>query len=174
MPSGVPLAIFLLPFFSFIVISFVVRPFLNSKPKLSGYITIASIGTALILSFWVLAEVSNAPGHVLSMPDYEWLVVGDTVIRLGVTVDALAAIMLIVVTSVSLLVQVYSQGYMRGDPGYSRYFAFMSLFTACMLGLVLADNLLFKGGDKGFSCHPPWRFRLPGCHPVPLFQDRHL
>ena len=143
MPAGVPLAIFLLPFFSFIVISFVVRPFLNGKPKLSGYITIASIGTALILSFWVLAEVSNAPGHVLSMPDYEWLVIGDTVIRLGVTVDALAAIMLIVVTSVSLLVQVYSQGYMRGDPGYSRYFAFMSLFTACMLGLVLADNLLF-------------------------------
>ena len=85
MPSGVPLAIFLLPFFSFIVISFVIRPFLNSKPKLSGYITIASIGTALILSFWVLAEVSNAPGHVLSMPDYEWLVIGDTVIRLGVT-----------------------------------------------------------------------------------------
>ncbi|MBA7596239.1 NADH-quinone oxidoreductase subunit L [subsurface metagenome] len=142
MPSGVPLAIFLLPFFSFIVISFVIRPFLNSKPQLSGYITITSIGTSLILSLWVLAEVSSAPGHMLSMPDYEWLVIGDTVIRFGVTVDALAAIMLIVVTSVSLLVQVYSQGYMHGDPGYSRYFAFMSLFTAFMLGLVLADNLI--------------------------------
>ncbi|MCK4242132.1 MAG: NADH-quinone oxidoreductase subunit L, partial [Dehalococcoidia bacterium] len=142
MPSGVPLAIFLLPFFSFIVISFIIRPFLNSKPQLSGYITTASIGTSLILSLWVLAEVSSAPGHVLSMPDYEWLAIGDTVIRFGVTVDALAAIMLIVVTSVSLLVQVYSQGYMHGDPGYSRYFAFMSLFTAFMLGLVLADNLV--------------------------------
>ena len=143
MPSGVPLAIFLLPFFSFIVISFVIRPFLDRRPQLSGYITIASIGASLILSFWVLAEVIDAPGHVLSMPNYEWLAIGDTVIRLGVTVDALAAVMLIVVTSVSLLIQVYSQGYMHGDPGYSRYFAFMSLFTAFMLGLVLADNLLF-------------------------------
>jgi NADH-quinone oxidoreductase subunit L len=51
--------------------------------------------------------------------------------------------MLIVVTLVSLMVQIYSQGYMHGDPGYHRYFAWMSLFTASMLGLVLADNLLF-------------------------------
>ena len=51
--------------------------------------------------------------------------------------------MLIVVTVVSLMVQIYSQGYMNGDPGYHRYYAFMSLFTASMLGLVLADNLLF-------------------------------
>ena len=50
--------------------------------------------------------------------------------------------MLVVVTSVSLLVQVYSQGYMEGDGGYSRYFAYMSLFTASMLGLVLVDSIL--------------------------------
>jgi len=80
---------------------------------------------------------------VLAMPDYEWLAIGDTVIRIGVTVDALAAVMLIVVTVVSLMVQVYSRAYMHGDGGYVRYFAFMSLFTASMLGLVLADNLLF-------------------------------
>src|SRR5438132_11159897 len=48
----------------------------------------------------------------------------------------------VVVTSVSLLVQIYSPGYMAGDTGYSRYYAYMSLFTASMLGLVLADNLL--------------------------------
>jgi NADH-quinone oxidoreductase subunit L len=51
-------------------------------------------------------------------------------------------VMLLVVTIVSLMVQIYSQGYMHGDPGYHRYYAFMSLFTASMLGLVLADNLL--------------------------------
>jgi len=57
-------------------------------------------------------------------------------------VDGLTAVMLVVVTSVSLLVQFYSQEYMRGDPGYSRYYAFMSLFTGSMLGLVLASNIL--------------------------------
>ncbi|MFQ5924383.1 MAG: NADH-quinone oxidoreductase subunit L [Dehalococcoidia bacterium] len=143
MPPEVALAIFLLPFFSFVIISFIVRPFLNHRPQLSGYITIAAIGASLLLSIWVLIEVIKAPGHVLPLPDYQWLMVGDIAIRVGVTLDSLAAVMLIVVTSVSLLVQIYSQGYMHGDPGYSRYFAFMSLFTGSMLGLVLADNLLF-------------------------------
>ena len=143
MPTGVALAIFLLPFLSFVVISFIIRPFFNNRPQHSGYVTIASIGASFILSLWVLVEVIRAPGHVLPMPNYQWLAIGDTAISIGVTVDALAAVMLIVVTSVSLLVQIYSQGYMHGDPGYSRYFAFMSLFTCSMLGLVLADNLVF-------------------------------
>jgi len=143
MPTEVALAIILLPFLSFAIISFIIRPFFNNRPQISGYVTIASIGTSLILSLWALVEVVKAPGHVLTMPDYLWLAIGDTSIHIGVTVDALAAVMLIVVTLVSLLVQIYSQGYMHGDPGYSRYFAFMSLFTGSMLGLVLADNLVF-------------------------------
>ena len=56
--------------------------------------------------------------------------------------DGLTAIMLVVVTGVSLLVQVYSTGYMKGDPGYARYFAFMSFFTASMVGLVVASNVI--------------------------------
>jgi len=136
MPSSVPFLIFLVPFLSFVIISFVIKLFLSNKPQLSAYIATAAIGTSFALSLWVLAEVMQAPGHVLSMPSYEWLAIGDTVLRFGVTLDALAAVMLVVVTSVSLLVQVYSQGYMHGDPGYSRYFAFMSLFTGCMLGLI--------------------------------------
>ncbi len=143
MPPELVLAIFLLPFLSFVIISFILRPFFNHRPQLSGYVTIASIGTSLLLSIWALIEVIGAEGHVLPMPDYEWLAIGDTAIRIGVTVDSLAAVMLIVVTSVSLLVQTYSLRYMRGDGGYARYFAFMSLFTGSMLGLVLADNLLF-------------------------------
>ena len=143
MPSQAVLAIFLLPFLSFAIISFIIRPFLKARPQLSGHVTIAAIGGSLFLSLWALVEVIRAPGHVLAMPDYQWLVIGDTAIRLGVTVDSLAAVMLIVVTTVSLLIQIYSQGYMHGDPGYARYFAFMSLFTGSMLGLVLADNLLF-------------------------------
>jgi len=143
MPPEVVLAIFLLPFLSFVIISFIIRPLLSHRSQISGYVTIAAIGTSLLLSVLVLTEVISAEGHVLSMPDYEWLAIGDITIHIGVTVDSLSAVMLIVVTSVSLLVQIYSQGYMRGDPGYSRYFAFMSLFTGSMLGLVLADNLLF-------------------------------
>jgi len=143
MPTGVIFAIILLPLFSFLAISFVLRPFFNHRPQLSWYTAIGAIGASLVLSIWTLMEVSAAEGHVLTMPNYEWLAIGDTVIHIGVTVDALAAVMLIVVTVVSLMVQVYSRAYMHGDGGYVRYFAFMSLFTASMLGLVLADNLLF-------------------------------
>jgi NADH-quinone oxidoreductase subunit L len=67
---------------------------------------------------------------------------GDAHLDLGYLLNPLTAIMLVVVTSVSLLVQIYSQGYMDGDPGYSRYFAYMSIFTMSMLGLVLANNFL--------------------------------
>jgi NADH-quinone oxidoreductase subunit L len=68
--------------------------------------------------------------------------VGGLKINLEFSADELTAIMLVVVSGVSLLVQIYSQGYMHGDPGYHRYFAWMSLFTMSMLGLVLATNLL--------------------------------
>jgi NADH-quinone oxidoreductase subunit L len=83
------------------------------------------------------------PGHKLNIPDIQWVVVGNLSVHVGLLVDSLTAVMLAVVSFVSLMVQIYSQGYMHGDPGYHRYFAFMSLFTACMLGLVMADNLVF-------------------------------
>jgi NADH-quinone oxidoreductase subunit L len=144
MPYQLVWLIFLLPLFSFIIISLFLRPFLNHKPKLGGYITIASLLGSLGLSVWALIEVMAASGHLLPVPDINWVIIeGGITIHLGLIVDSLTAVMLIVVTVVSLMVQIYSQGYMHGDPGYHRYFAFMSLFTASMLGLVLADNLLF-------------------------------
>ncbi|GAI20683.1 unnamed protein product, partial [marine sediment metagenome] len=144
MPQELVWLIFLLPLFSFAVISLLVRPFLNHKPKLSGYITITAISGSFILSIWALMSVLATPGHELLLPDVNWVVIESGVtIHLGLIMDSLTAVMLIVVTVVSLMVQIYSQGYMNGDPGYHRYFAFMSLFTASMLGLVLADNLLF-------------------------------
>jgi NADH-quinone oxidoreductase subunit L len=144
MPSELVWLIFLLPLFSFVIISLFFRPFFNDKPKLGGYITIASLLGSLGLSVWALTEVVAAPGHSLPVPDINWVVIeGGLTIHLGLILDSLSAVMLIVVTVVSLMVQIYSQGYMHGDPGYHRYFAFMSLFTASMLGLVLADNLLF-------------------------------
>ena len=136
--------IFLLPLISFVVVSLFFRPFLNHKPKLGGYITIASILGSLILSIWALMSVMATPGHELLIPDISWVIIGGGVtINLGLIMDSLTAVMLIVVTVVSLMVQIYSQGYMDGDPGYHRYFASMSLFTAAMLGVVLASNLLF-------------------------------
>ncbi len=61
---------------------------------------------------------------------------------MGVLVDNLVAVMMIIVTTVSLLVQIYTHGYMRDDPGYSRFYAYLSLFTGSMLGLVVATNLI--------------------------------
>ncbi|MBI4295282.1 MAG: NADH-quinone oxidoreductase subunit L [Chloroflexi bacterium] len=142
MPSSALWLIFLIPLFSFILISFVLRPFFNSRPRLSGYLTILAVAASLGLSLATLAAVINAPGRTLAVPDVRWAVIGDFSIHLGLLVDSLTAVMLVVVTGVSLMVQIYSQGYMKGDPGYHRYYAFMSLFTASMLGLLLSDNLL--------------------------------
>jgi len=135
--------IFLLPLFSFIIISLFVRPFVKPESRVAGYITITAIGASLILSLWTLSAVMAAPNHELSIPDISWVVIeGGITIHLGLMVDSLTAVMLIVVTVVSLMVQIYSQGYMHGDPGYHRYFAWMSLFTASMLGVVMSASLL--------------------------------
>lgn len=138
LPESVLWAIFLLPLFSLIFISLVLRPFFNNHPRLSGYTIIACLATALGLSIWVMTSSEEFPIE----STIEWAVIGNFTINLGFVADKLTAVMLIVVTGVSLLVQIYSQGYMKDDPGYHRYFAFMSLFTASMLGLVLASNLL--------------------------------
>ena len=138
LPESVLWAIFLLPLFSLLFISLILRPFFNNRPKLSGYTIIACLAAALGLSIWVFTSSDQFP----IQSTVEWAVVGNFKISLGFIADNLTAIMLIVVSGVSLLVQIYSQGYMKGDPGYHRYFAWMSLFTMSMLGLVMASNLL--------------------------------
>jgi len=120
-------------------IGLIMRPFFKDYPKFSGYTIIACLAAALGLSIWVLTSIDSSS---ISSTIEEWAVVGSFKINLGFVADELTAIMLIVVIGVSLLVQIYSQAYMQGDPGYHRYFAWMSLFTASMLGLVLASNLL--------------------------------
>ncbi|HSW57907.1 MAG TPA: NADH-quinone oxidoreductase subunit L [Dehalococcoidales bacterium] len=142
MPNIAIWFILLLPVIAFVVISLVVRPLVRPARSISGYIAIAAIGGALVLSLWALVEVMNQPEHILTVTPLPWLSIGDFTFSVNVLMDSLTAVMLVVVTSVSLLVQIYSQGYMRGDAGYHRYFAWMSLFTASMIGLVLADNLL--------------------------------
>jgi NADH-quinone oxidoreductase subunit L len=142
-PNGLVWLIFLLPLISFVLIALFVKPFLNNSPKLSGYITIGSVAGSLVLSLWLLTSLLNTPSHELLVPDFNWMIVeGSINIHFGLTIDMLTAVMLIVVTVVSLMVQIYSQGYMHGDPGYHRYFAYMSLFSTAMLGLVMVNNLL--------------------------------
>ena len=134
--------IFLLPILSFAFISLVIRPFFNHRAQYAAYLTIGCIAVALGLALWTLFSVLNAEGHQLEFLPHHWLTIGSTQISLGIMVDSLTAIMLVVVTMCSLMVQIYSQGYMHGDAGYARYFGAMSLFTGSMLGLVLADNLI--------------------------------
>jgi NADH-quinone oxidoreductase subunit L len=110
--------------------------------RFSGYLTIAAIGAAFLLSLWALDSVIDTDGSRVGFDPHEWVTVSPLNVEIGITLDGLTAIMLVVVTGVSLLVQIYSQGYMHGDPGYNRYFAVMSLFTASMLGLVLSSSIL--------------------------------
>jgi NADH-quinone oxidoreductase subunit L len=132
--------IFLLPLGSFAFAALVVRPFFNRYSLVSGLVTIAALGTALGLSIWTLRSVIL--GHELEFEPIEWLEIGGASIDFGLLVDPLTALMLVVVTGVSLLVQIYSLGYMKGDASFSRYYAYMSLFTAAMLGLVLSSNII--------------------------------
>ncbi len=133
-------SIFLLPLGSFAFIALVVRPFFDRYSIISGIATIAALGTAFGFSIWTLRSVILH--HDLNFEPVEWLDVGGATIEMGLLVDPLTAVMLVVVTSVSLLVQIYSLGYMKGDQSISRYYAYMSLFTAAMLGLVLASNII--------------------------------
>jgi len=115
----------------------------KDKPKLAGYTTIAAVAASFILSVIVLFKLLGTPNHELSVPEINWVFIQNGVtIHLGLMVDSLTGIMLMVVTVVSLMVQIYSQGYMKDDPGYHRYYAAMSLFTTAMLGLVMANSLL--------------------------------
>ncbi len=138
LPEALVWLILLVPAGSFLVVGV----FLRRWPLASGWFTALAVGTSLVLSILTFWNVVDAEGHRLFFASHEWLQIGGFEVRVGLRVDGLTAVMLIVVTSVSFLVQVYSQGYMQGDPGYSRYFAIMCLFTTAMLGLVLVDSIL--------------------------------
>ncbi len=140
-PEEAVWAIFLLPLAAFLLIALVVRPFFKEHPQQSAYIAVLAITGALVLASWGLYSVIEGRAS-LEFSSHEWLTVGALEIRLGLIMDRLTAVMLVVVTGVSLMVQIYSMGYMKGDPGYPRYFALMCLFTASMVGLVISSNIV--------------------------------
>ena len=140
-PEAAAWLIFFLPLGSFVVIGLIVRPFFNRHALVAGYMTIAAVGASLVLSLWALGSVVSEEGAI-EWISRSWLSIGAFDLDVGILMDPLTAIMLVVATSVSLMVQIYSVGYMKGDPGYARYYAYMSLFTASMIGLVLASNII--------------------------------
>ncbi|MBF0456369.1 MAG: NADH-quinone oxidoreductase subunit L [Nitrospirae bacterium] len=108
--------------------------------KHAHFVAIAAVAVSLFLS--VRAFIEAATGTVINQDLYTWITSGTFKVSAGFLVDQLTAIMLIVVTSVSFLVHIYSIGYMHGDEGYPRFFSFLSLFTFSMLMLVMSNNFL--------------------------------
>ncbi len=94
----------------------------------------------LAVPIFVDAIVNYQPDYIIAQQTYDWINFGDIQVTFGLLVDNLTAFMLIVVTLISSLVHLYSIGYMHGDSRYSRYFAYLSLFSFSMLGLILVDN----------------------------------
>jgi len=129
---------FLIPFyplFAFVIIVF----FTRWKEKLSSYLSIGMILIGLVHSIGVLIQMIARHGEPLEM-SIPFINLPELQLELGTWIDPLTAVMLVVVAVVSSCVQIYSLGYMHGDPRWSRYFSYLSLFTFSMLGLVIANN----------------------------------
>lgn len=108
--------------------------------KTSHTVTILGVLIALILSVQTLMAVLD--GATFNGTIYNWMTVGSLKMEIGFQIDALSAMMMCVVTFVSLMVHIYTIGYMAEDEGYNRFFAYISLFTFSMLMLVMANNFL--------------------------------
>ena len=108
--------------------------------RASHWVTILAVFVSFVCSAVVLAQA--AEGARFNATVYPWMNVGQLVMEVGFLVDGLTALMMTVVTFVSLMVHIYTIGYMEDDPGYQRFFAYISLFTFSMLMLVMSNNFL--------------------------------
>ena len=106
------------------------------------WVTIAGVGTACVLSLVVLKNMFWGGAAAENIDLYTWAVVDGLEMKVGFLVDRLTALMMCVVTFVSLMVHIYTIGYMHDDPGYQRFFSYISLFTFAMLMLVMSNNFL--------------------------------
>ncbi len=106
----------------------------------SHRITITLVFVSLVASIIIFMDVLE--GNVFNGSVYTWLVTGDTRFEIGFLIDQLSATMMVVVSLVSLMVHIYTIGYMHDDPGYQRFFSYISLFTFSMMMLVMSNNFL--------------------------------
>ncbi|MDD3852857.1 MAG: NADH-quinone oxidoreductase subunit L [Syntrophomonadaceae bacterium] len=124
-----------LPFLAFALIGLL----LHRWPKISAAISILAISASLLYSVLVAVMVFAKGAGVFEIA-VRWLNMPGLQVDMGLLVDPLTAVMLLVVTIVALLVQIYSIGYMHDDPGFASYFAYQSIFAGSMLGLVVSNN----------------------------------
>jgi NADH-quinone oxidoreductase subunit L len=135
----------LIPLFMFLLLGLTGH---KMKPLVSGLIGTSGLGIAAILAyatafkyFWT-GHVAGTAYTSIKAFEVSWLHLTDKLtIHLGALIDPISVMMLVVITTVSLMVHIYSIGYMKGDPGFYRFFSFLSLFSFSMLGLVLATNI---------------------------------
>jgi len=127
----------LMPLFGAVVVGLVGK----AMPRaMSHIITISGVAVAFALSVYVFKQ--TLAGFYLNETVYTWLTSGEIRFEVGFLIDNLTAMMMVVVTFVSLMVHVYTIGYMEEDPGYSRFFSYISLFTFSMLMLVMSNNFM--------------------------------
>jgi NADH-quinone oxidoreductase subunit L len=126
----------LLPFAAFLILG-IFGHWIKDKAHL---VAVPAVVVSWLLALMVFFDVAG--GHQTSFPLYTWLTSGLLDIHIGFSIDRLTAVMLLLVTTVSSLVHIYTIGYMHGDSGYARFFSYIALFTFSMLMLVMADNLL--------------------------------
>ena len=144
MQYGYTIFILLLPLLSFLVLGLAG---MKMKHKVAGLIGTCSLGLVAILSYITAFQYFTADRvndiHQAIIPfNFTWLPLTDTLhFDLGILLDPISVMMLIVISTVSLMVHIYSFGYMHGEKGFQRYYAFLSLFTMSMLGLVVATNI---------------------------------
>ena len=134
----------LIPFFPALAFA-VITLFTKKMIKFSAAISIVAIVLSLIMSLIIGIGVIGQGDNFLEHPVkavVTWFSMPGLSIEIGTLIDNVSVMMLLVVTLITTLVQIYSLGYMHGDPGFARFFAYVSLFAASMLGLVIAPNLL--------------------------------
>ncbi|MCC5861433.1 MAG: NADH-quinone oxidoreductase subunit L, partial [Gammaproteobacteria bacterium] len=126
------------------LVAAVVAGFLGRQIGRAGahWVTILGVAVAFVLSLVVAKDVFIDGAEVFNQAVYIWAVTGNLSMEIGFLIDPLSALMMVVVTFVSLMVHIYTIGYMRDDPGYQRFFSYISLFTFAMLMLVMSNNFL--------------------------------
>lgn len=108
--------------------------------RVSHVITILGVAISFVGSLLVLQQVLD--GQTFNGTVYVWSMIGEARFEVGFLIDSLTALMMVVVTGVSLMVHIYTIGYMADDPGYQRFFSYISLFTFSMLMLIMSNNML--------------------------------
>ena len=148
MDITIPLLILAIPFFMFLLLGLLG---MKMSHKLAGVLGTLGMGTVLCLAYYTAATYwfSGNPLFIengIRIPhvvfNHTWLQFTDALaIKMGFLLDPISALLLVVITTISFMVHVYSLGYMKGEKGFQRYYAFLSLFSFSMLGLVVATNI---------------------------------